>query len=216
MSLVREKQNRVTLLTHFYTHTHTGFFKNLLCLPRPPNPPIIPLLRCKDWALPSHHALLSVVVPWYIWCHVILYHGHNTSSLNMAVLFTVVSLWSFCVMFSRMYLGVHSPADILTGGILGCLLLAVWLQVDATMDSFISFSHGSGLVLLSVVVVMLCVHPDPKPTTIIFTETVCMVGVSVGCVLGRCYAPRHVLYAVLEKQAKFISLPVLCGCSVAR
>ena len=38
--------------------------------------------------------------------------------------------WSVLVMFSRLYLGVHSPADIVSGGILGCILLSLFLQVD--------------------------------------------------------------------------------------
>lgn len=115
-----------------------------------------------------------------------------------------------------MYLGVHSPADILTGGVIGCLLLAFWLQIDGAVDVFISSSASSGLVILSVVTLLLCMHPDPKPTTIIYAETVCMVGVASGCVLGRCYAPGHVLYALLERQGKFDSLGVLVGCAVIR
>eukprot|EP00731_Ephydatia_muelleri_P038076 Em0648g3a len=109
-----------------------GATKNFLCLPRPPSP-VVPLERCNDWALPSHHAVLSVNVPWYIWFYTYL-HSSNMSSSVLFVLFFLTVLWSFSVMFSRMYLGVHSPADIVVGGILGCLLLAGWLHWDLYID----------------------------------------------------------------------------------
>lgn len=92
-------------------------------------PPIVPLHRCQDWSLPSHHALLSVNIPWYVWFYVNLHYSSLLTQETRMLLFVAISLWSFLVMFSRMYLGVHSPADILTGGIVGCLLLAGWLQV---------------------------------------------------------------------------------------
>jgi len=107
-----------------------GFLKNLLCLPRPPSPPVVPLHQCQDWSLPSHHAVLSASIPWYIWFYSTHHYSthFNHTHLGLA-LFLTIALWSFCVMFSRMYLGVHSPADILCGGVVGCLLLAAWLQV---------------------------------------------------------------------------------------
>ena len=160
----------------------TGVCKNLLCLPRPPCPPVVPLQRCSDWSLPSHHALLSVNVPWYIWFYCNM--NYQLSSVQLLLLFATISLWSFCVMFSRMYLGVHSPADILTGGIAGCLLLSVWLQVDTSVDLYLS-TDGSSLAICCLVVGLLWLHPDPAPTTKILAETVCMAGVAMGTVVAR-------------------------------
>ena len=193
----------------------TGACKNLLCLPRPPVPPIAPLQRCSDWSLPSHHAVLSVNVPWYIWFSFI--HAHSAlGPTALALLFSAIALWSFLVMFSRVYLGVHSPADILTGGVMGCLLLALWLLVDTAVDSYLASSPGSSLVVLSVAILLLGVHPDPTPTTIIFAETTCMVGVATGFAIGRCHTPPGILYAVLEKRHAYSSFLTLVGSSVAR
>lgn len=189
-------------------------FKNLLCLPRPPSPPIVPLQQCNDWGLPSHHAVLSVNIPWYIWLHV--YLNYDLSSAALALLFSLIALWSFCVMFSRLYLGVHSPADILTGGVVGCLLLAVWLQVDALLDSYLASSLSSILLVLPIVVGLLYLHPDPPPTTIVFAETVCMVGVAFGFLLGRVIAPHSILYAVLERRYAYSSALTVAVCSVLR
>ena len=45
---------------------------------------------------------------------------------------------SVSVMFSRLYLGVHSPADIVVGGIVGCVILAYWIKIDSIVDRYIS------------------------------------------------------------------------------
>ena len=43
--------------------------------------------------------------------------------------FIILSSGSFGVMLSRMYLGVHSPADIVCGGVVGVIVLSLWIQV---------------------------------------------------------------------------------------
>ena len=46
------------------------------------------------------------------------------------------------MMFSRLYLGVHSPADIVAGGIIGCVILAYWIKIDTILDRYISFGDN--------------------------------------------------------------------------
>ena len=191
-----------------------GAVKNLLILPRPPSPPIIPLKKETDWGLPSHHALLGVNMPWYLWFY--MYQNYQLEPLVAVVLFTGLATWSFCVMFSRLYLGVHSPADVVTGGILGCLLLAFWLQIDNMVDFYIATSNGCYVVLVGVVVLMV-IHPDPYPLTITYDDTVAMAGITVGISFGRGFAPHRIMYAVLDKHS-FASLGILrfCYLSCAR
>ncbi len=38
------------------------------------------------------------------------------------------------MMFSRIYLGVHSPADVVAGSLVGCLILSVWFRYDDIVD----------------------------------------------------------------------------------
>ncbi len=191
-----------------------GFLKNCLCLPRPPSPPITPLLRCTDWALPSHHAVLNVNIPWYIWFYTSL--NYPLTPAAYVPVFACVSVWSFCIMFSRMYLGVHSPADILTGGIIGCLLLALWLQLDEVVDAYIASGGEAALLFVLVVGFLLWLHPDPHPTTLIFVETVSMVSVMVGVAIARSHAPPYVLYAAIERSHTYASALHLVACCVCR
>ena len=196
-------------------HYCAGFCKNLLCLPRPPAPPIIPLHRCSDWSLPSHHAVLSVNVPWYIWAYVSIHYSSSLSPSLSTILFISIALWSFLVMFSRMYLGVHSPADILTGGVIGCVILVLWLQNYTLLESYLSSSREALPITLVVILCLLSMHPDPPPTTIIFAETVCMVGVAVGALLGWIYAPVS-SFAVLERVTVYSSYTSLAACCLSR
>lgn len=118
-------------------------------------------------------------------------------------------------MFSRMYLGVHSPADILTGGVIGCIILVLWLQNYLLLESYLSSSREALPIALVVILCLLSVHPDPPPTTIIFAETVCMVGVAVGVLLGWLYAPVST-FAVLERVGFYSSNMSLAACCLSR
>ena len=51
-------------------------------------------------------------------------------------------------MLSRLYLGVHSPADIVSGGLLGCLLLSAYLQIDDAVRQFAKRSRFITILLL--------------------------------------------------------------------
>ena len=190
-----------------------GAVKNLLVLPRPPSPPIKPLKKDSDWGLPSHHALLAVNMPWYLWFY--MYQNYQLEPVVAIVLFTVLASWSFCVMFSRLYLGVHSPADVVAGGFLGCLLLAFWLQIDDMVDFYITTSNSCYVILVGVIILMY-IHPDPHPLTITYDDTLAMAGITVGVSFGRNFAPHRIIYAILDKHSfssLHISTFVYLGCA---
>ena len=101
----------------------------------------------------------------------------------MGVLLVLISMWSFSIMFSRLYLGVHSPADILCGGIMGCVILTVWLQIYENVDE--NLVNGKFILsLLAAALFGLSIHPDPKPHSIIMVETIDCIGPSFGINLG--------------------------------
>ena len=193
----------------------TGFLKNLLCLPRPPSPPVLLLQRCQDWSLPSHHAVLNVCIPWFIWFYIAC--NLSPSLRARTIVFIVIATWSFSIMFSRMYLGVHSPADIITGGAIGCVLLVLWFQVHEKVDAYLSNSPSlPGMVgVVCVVVFLLSIHPDPRPVTIIFAETVCMTGVAMGFVIGQVLAPPTGR-GLLQETDKYSSVWSIVVCVFVR
>ena len=159
----------------------SGFFKNLLCLPRPPSPPVKPLAHCSDWAFPSHHSVLNVAVPWYIWLYV--YVQCDWSGLSITSLLAMISFWSFSIMFSRLYLGVHSPADVLAGGIMGCVILIVWLLVDEYVETHLQ-SGQFILLLFTAALFGISIYPDPNPPSIVIVETIHCICSSFGINVG--------------------------------
>jgi len=84
-------------------------------------------------------------------------------------------------MFSRLYLGVHSPADIVSGGILGSILLSLFLQVDDQIDLFISQrGFESILYYLIFVIFLLSIFPSTDVSNPCCSDAVILLG----CVLG--------------------------------
>jgi len=161
----------------------TGSMKTLLCLPRPPSPPIQPLEKAHDWALPSHHSLIGVLCPWYIWLYANL--NYEMTTFQMGVLFCTIVFWSFGVMLSRLYLGVHSPADIVCGGIVGVFVLSVWMLVDDYVDFYISQRLYMQLEMFVLIFFLLLCHPSAERGNPSFPDTVCVTAVFFGSVLGR-------------------------------
>ncbi|CAB4006984.1 sphingosine-1-phosphate phosphatase 2-like [Paramuricea clavata] len=162
----------------------SNFLKNCLCLPRPPCPPVIPLEEATEtWGLPSHHSVLCVVLPWYIWFYSMIHF--NLGYSEQSLLFTAITIWSVSVLLCRVYLGVHSPADVVSGSICGCLILAFWMKVDNYLDHYISLGNNVIMQALIYTIALLFIHPRPKLRTGSFQETVCMLGTLVGFVMAR-------------------------------
>lgn len=160
----------------------TGILKNSLCLPRPPTPAVVPLEFASDWALPSLHAVNGVICPWYIFFYTYIHYDWSTSMQTL--LFLVIAVWSFMVMFSRLYLGVHSPADIVSGGFIGCGILAIWLQVDLAIDVFVKTSNNAVLMAVVWSAILAFIHPHSHPYTLTYPDTIVNLGLATGLVIG--------------------------------
>jgi len=167
--------------TAFYV---VGFAKGFLCLPRPRLPLIRPLEAALDWALPSNHAMMATCLPLYVWFYTYLHQAQlGLGRGDCLVVCGLMCTWSVLVMFSRLYLGVHSPADIVTGGILGGLLLSLYLQVDDQIDIFISQKGMEPIVCyLIFVLFLLSVFPALDATNPCCADAVTLLGVVFGVI----------------------------------
>jgi membrane-associated phospholipid phosphatase len=86
------------------------------------------MIRESGYGLPSGHAQLILVflVPLVLW----LVKTPGGSRLRNAFAVSATALLVLLVSFSRLYLGVHFPQDILAGWVLGGLSLAVFLPLE--------------------------------------------------------------------------------------
>src|SRR3990172_2483279 len=72
-----------------------------------------------SFGLPSGHAQNAVV----LWGYLAVQVRHWWATIGALVLIAAIS-------FSRVYLGVHFPGDVLTGWILGALFLALFVALE--------------------------------------------------------------------------------------
>jgi membrane-associated phospholipid phosphatase len=116
----------ITILSAFAN----GFFKELLKQPRPfALDPSVGLAFEPSYGIPSGHAQLSLcfVLPLAIWAG---RSGLARSGGGKAAIRLGAALFILCIAFTRLYLGVHFPTDILAGWLLGGALLGLWFLLE--------------------------------------------------------------------------------------
>lgn len=103
--------------------------KNWLRMPRPEGPGIEPLVHEEGFGLPSNHTMTPTVVWGYA-----AWRWRNLGGWTLPA----AAIIAFLVAFSRLYLGVHFPADVLAGFALGLLFLLGWLKFQPNVAQWIT------------------------------------------------------------------------------
>ena len=149
--------------------------KDLFQQPRPYHlNPSVGISSSPGYGLPSDHAQSSIVV-W----------GTIASWVRKTWLWVVAIALMLLVGFSRVYLGVHFPTDVLAGWTLGAALLALYLALQpGVVKRLAELGLGAQVLLaLAVPLALLLVHPI-KDTT---TRMGALAGMGVGLVLTHRY-----------------------------
>ncbi len=128
----------------------TGIIKTLFNLPRPPSPPVEKLWHETSPSFTSGHAATAMAV-WG----------------TLAILVHKVWFWLLAVFliffigFSRLYLGVHYPADVIGGWVLGLVVAWAVLAGAPRIEVAVrTWSAGKMLVAaLALSLLMLLIHP---------------------------------------------------------
>ncbi|RLT38245.1 MAG: phosphatase PAP2 family protein [Chloroflexi bacterium] len=173
-------------------------FKNFFRLPRPPVE--IALVEEVGYGLPSGHAQLSLM----LWGYAGYTLRRTVRWLPALVLWVIAS-----ISFSRLYLAVHYPADVLTGLLIGGLILGASLWAEPRLTEWFG-RLPSGQVMglaaaLSVLALLLMPGGGkPWPVEIAATEAGLIFGVLVGLDVER----RRVRFAVagsaLQKIGRYL------------
>ncbi|VDD93571.1 unnamed protein product [Enterobius vermicularis] len=85
-------------------------------------------------AWPSNHALTGTILPWFIWIYAS--NNYDLSFAQSLLLLCSVFTWNSGVIWSRVYLGVHSPCDIVAGWVIGVVLLFISFGFCYRMEEF--------------------------------------------------------------------------------
>ena len=114
----------VYLVATFISMGCEDFLKGLFQVPRPPlaiGPEKVRLLGqlIRSFSLPSGHAIFAFMTATVL--------GHGRGVRWKASLFTIAAL----VAYSRVYLGMHYPLDVVAGALVGAVCgVAVWKGYD--------------------------------------------------------------------------------------
>lgn len=111
-------------------HLITGLIKYLLQVPRPT---LAPLYIEKLYSFPSGHAMNSFI--FYAGLAYLTFHLTRNRLLSI-LLSAVAVILIFLIGFSRIYLGVHFPSDVIAGFIAGFWWLVTVILIDKTLTFY--------------------------------------------------------------------------------
>lgn len=172
-------------------YANTGL-KDLFAHPRPFElDPAVKLHDAEGYGLPSGHAKSAVVV-W----------GNIAAGLRKTWLWFVAVLLMVLIGFSRVYLGVHFPTDVLGGWAVGAVFLAVYLALEPHIETWLKQANLAMQLALAVVVplALLLLHLT-KDTG---SAMAVLMGMGTGVALTRRIAPFSAAGPLWQRAVRFL------------
>ena len=142
-----------------------------------------------EYGMPSTHAMCSVGLPWALVAWTVR-SGRFQGDLSPLVAFA--GFYTFATTLSRPYMGVHSPADVIVGLLLGAGILAADLAVGSAVDAWVLRSPLAPLALPALLAALMLAYPRPRPWKSSPGDTVLVVASTCGVLLA----------AAVDSQAK--------------
>lgn len=183
---------RLAILFLLSSYLNAGL-KNLFQQPRPFDlDPSVQLSSAEGYGLPSGHSQ-SAVALW-----------GSIAAWARKTWFWVVAIGLMALIgFSRIYLGVHFPTDVLAGWAIGAVLLYLYLAVPPGVEKGLAeLSLGMQMLLaLAVPVVLLLIHPVKDTTTALAT----LAGAGTGLALTHRYTPFSARGPWWQRALRFLT-----------
>ena len=173
------------------TYANTGL-KHLFAHPRPFElDPMVQLHDAEGYGLPSGHSQSAVVV-W----------GTIAASFRKTWLWIVTILLMTLIGFSRVYLGVHFPTDVLSGWAIGAVFLAAYLALEPRIEAWLKQASLATQLALAVIapLALLLLHPT-KDTA---SSMAVLMGMGVGVALTRRLIPFSAAGPLWQRGARFL------------
>ncbi|KAL4440217.1 hypothetical protein ABPG75_003218 [Micractinium tetrahymenae] len=169
--------------------------KDLVCSPRPLGVPYgkqrLRLLgaqgeeaelNAKEYGLPSSHTLNSLCLNYFaVWY---LYDRQLITAGTTLLLYGVVALWVVWIAASRLYLGLHTPVDILAGAVAGLAVLVCFIAVEGLLPRWLFSGPRAVLHAALASLLLLRLHPRPLEHTPSFQFSTSFMGAMFGLVVG--------------------------------
>ncbi|XP_024977079.1 lipid phosphate phosphatase delta-like [Cynara cardunculus var. scolymus] len=180
---------QMTLLMAFCDYTG-NCIKDVVSAPRPKSPPVRILTVTEDekenameYGLPSSHTLNTVCLSGYLLHYLSSCNEKSDASFQLAA-FALVCLFVCLIGLGRIYLGMHSVVDIVSGLVLGLAILAFWLSIHDHVDNFVVSGQNVTSFWAALSLLMLFAYPTPEFPTPSFEYHTAFTGVALGIVTG--------------------------------
>ncbi|MFC1847411.1 phosphatase PAP2 family protein [Chloroflexota bacterium] len=182
---------RLAVILLISTYFNFGL-KDILQQPRPFDiDPSVQLSDAQGYGLPSGHAQASIV-GW----------GFIAARINKTWFSVVAILLVILIGFSRIFLGVHFPVDVLAGWVVGAVILGVYLAARPVLErKLLELSLGLQiLVILVLPLALIAIHPSAGT---IFPMAA-LSGIGAGLALTRRYVAFVVTGSWWQRTLRFL------------
>lgn len=155
--------------------------KDIIRWPRPAMPPVVQLEQkwSLEYGMPSTHAMLGLAMPTSVLLFTMAKYNYP-----LVLGWCIVSAWCVLVCCSRLYLGMHSVADIVVGlGLSSFLLVGIVPLVDSA-DSYLLCSPLSPLITITSSLLAALLYPTSDRWTPARGDTTAALGSYLGVHLG--------------------------------
>ncbi|QSS75569.1 sphingosine-1-phosphate phosphohydrolase [Histoplasma capsulatum G186AR] len=166
----------------------SGWFKDMLCLPRPLSPPLHRITMSGSAALeygfPSTHSTNAISVVVY-GLYLLNSPDSTVDPVARIIFHVILYIFGTSIVIGRLYCGMHGFFDVITGSFLGALLGYVRCSYGESYDELIY--SGSINVIFAVVAVVLALvrmHPEPADSCPCFDDSLAFAGVLMGAEFG--------------------------------
>ncbi|KAL8924056.1 MAG: hypothetical protein Q9172_002855 [Xanthocarpia lactea] len=172
----------------------TGFIKDLLCLPRPLSPPLSRISMSPsvslEYGFPSTHSTNAVSVAVYVAFQ--LRSINSDINPTMKTILDIISyFYATSIILGRLYCGMHGFFDVVVGAILGALLSVIQCLYGETFDDFMyRGSTMAPLLVISVILILVRIHPEPADNCPCFDDSIAFAGVIIGVEAGNWHYAR--------------------------
>lgn len=119
--------------------------KDMVRWSRPASPPVVKVevFYNSEYSMPSTHAMTGTAIPF---CLFMLTYGRWQYPFLFG--FGVALSWSVLVCVSRVYMGMHSILEVITGFLYSLLILAFFQPLLDRIDNFYMMDHSAPLVIV--------------------------------------------------------------------
>ncbi|XP_026175186.1 sphingosine-1-phosphate phosphatase 1-like [Mastacembelus armatus] len=119
--------------------------KDMVRWSRPASPPVVKVevFYNSEYSMPSTHAMTGTAIPFSLF---MLTYGRWQYPFLFG--FSVAFLWSVLVCVSRVYMGMHSILEVITGFLYSLLVLAFFQPILEKIDNYYMMDHYAPLVII--------------------------------------------------------------------